>query len=167
MKSFRSIVLLLSIYSIAIACTFAIPIGSTGNMDNLVAHMEIKEPIKGLCDDKNVFVILPLENNGQVKAKAPKTREELTKTLNSEVRFLRGKSDYEDKGMVRLIINCRGKLVKCEIDNKTQNPKLDKEIVAVFAKMQRWKPGRINDKAVDTGELYSFTIKKGKISLES
>ena len=134
-------------------------------MNAMVARMEVKEPISGVCDNANVIVVLPLPGNGQVKAKAPKTDEEITLELNSKVNFLKDKPDYEDKGMVNLIINCKGELVRCEIDNKTKSPVLDSEIVAVFAEMKKWTAGTINGKAIDTVELYSFTISLGKIVL--
>ena len=133
--------------------------------NNMVARMQVKEPIKGVCDNSNVIAILPFPGNGQVSAKAPKTNEEITKQLNSKVSFLKDKSDYEDKGMVNLIINCKGELVRCEIDNKTKSSELDSQIVAVFAELKTWTAGKVNNNSVDTVVLYSFTIKNGKITL--
>ena len=137
----------------------------TASMKSMVARMEVKEPIEGVCDNANVIAILPFPGNGQLEAQAPKTEEEITVELNSKVAFLKGKPDYEDKGMVSLIINCNGELVKCEIDNKTQSQELDSQIVAVFAEMKIWTAGKINNKPVDTVVLYSFTISKGKIKV--
>ncbi len=136
---------------------------NNSSVKNMVARMEVKEPIKGVCDNANVIAILPFPGNGQVKAKAPKTDEEITLQLNSQVSFLKDKSDYEDKGMVNLIINCKGELVRCTISNKTKSPELDSQIVAVFAEMKKWTAGKINNINVDTVVLYSFTIKNGKI----
>jgi len=135
------------------------------SVNNMVAVMQVEEPIPGVCDNSSVIVILPLPGNGQVKAGAPKTEEELTKELNEKVAFLKDKPDYNDKGMVNLIVNCEGELVRCQIDNKTQSPELDSQIVAVFAEMKIWTPGTINGKPVDTVVLYSFTITGGKIEL--
>ena len=136
------------------------------SLNNFVARMEVKEPIEGVCDNANVIVILPISGNGQVEAQAPKTDEEITAELNSKVNFLKDKPDYEDKGMINLIVNCNGELVRCEIDNKTKSPELDSQIVAVFAELKVWTAGKINNKPVDTVKLYSFTIKNGKISIE-
>jgi len=135
------------------------------SINNLVAIMQVEEPIPGVCDNAHVYAILPLDGNGQVKAVAPKTDEELTAELNSKVSFLKDKTDYNDKGMVNLIVNCKGEMVQCKIDNKTQSPELDSQIVAVFAEMKTWTAGKINDQSVDTVVLYSFTITDGKISL--
>ena len=134
-------------------------------MNNMVARMEVKEPIKGVCDNANVIAILPFPGNGQVNAKAPKTEAEIAQQLNAKVSFLKDKPDYEDKGMVSLIINCKGELVRCQIDNKTKSPDLDSQIVAVFAELKTWTAGKVNNVSVDTIELYSFTIKNGKITL--
>ncbi len=135
------------------------------SINNMVARMEVKEPIEGVCDNSNVIAILPIPGNGQVRAQAPKTLEEITLELNSKVSFLKDKSNYEDKGMVNLIINCNGELVRCVIDNKTKSLELDSQIVAVFAELKTWTAGKINNKSVDTSVLYSFTIKNGKIIL--
>lgn len=135
------------------------------SVNNMVARMEVKEPIKGVCDNANIIAILPFPGNGQVEAKAPKTDEEISKELNSRVIYLEDKPDYEDKGMVNLIINCKGELVRCQIDNKTKSPELDSQIVAVFEELKKWTAGKINNNYVDTSVLYSFTIKNGIIIL--
>jgi len=135
------------------------------SMNNVIARMEVKEPIKGVCDNSNVLVILPISDNGQVKAQAPKSNEEITQELNARVTYLKDKSDYEDKGMVNLIVNCKGELVQCKIDTETKSPELDAQIVAVFEEMKKWTPGKVHNRPYDTILFYSFTIKKGKISI--
>lgn len=135
------------------------------SLSNMVARMEVKEPIPGVCDNSNVIAILPFPGNGQVMAQAPRTKEEIIQELNAKVSFLKDKPDYNDKGMVNLIVNCKGELVKWAIDNKTKSPELDSQIVAVFAELKTWTAGRLGDNPVDTIVLYSFTVKDGKISL--
>lgn len=132
---------------------------------NMVATMQVDEPIPGVCDNSRVFAILPIKGNGQVEAQAPLTEPEIEAKLNEEVAFLKENPDYNDKGMVGLIVNCKGNMVRCEIDNKTKSPELDDQIVAVFATMKNWKAGTMNGQAVDTSVLYSFQIKDGKITL--
>lgn len=132
----------------------------------MVAVAQLKEPVQGVCDIKNVIVILPFPGNNQVKAKAPKTDEEIAAELNAKVTYLHDKPNYEDKGMVGLIVNCKGELVQCKIDNKTKSPELDEQIVAVFAELKIWTPGTVSSKSVDTMVLYSFTITGGKISVK-
>lgn len=132
----------------------------------MVARMQVDEPIEGVCDNDNVIVILPIPGNKQEEAQPPLTDEELTEELNNHVHFLHNKPEYNDEGMVNMIINCKGEMVQCEIDNKTKNSELDEQIVAVFAEMQNWVPGKINGRAIDTAVLYSFEIKNGKIILD-
>lgn len=151
----------------AFALGLLVSCSSTQNsgMGNMIAVLQIDKPIPGVCDNSKVISVLPFPGNGQVEAKAPLSDEQLTERLNKEVSFLEGKTNYEDKGMVNLIISCEGKMVRCEIDNKTQSPELDQQIVAVFAQMLEWEAGSLNGKAVDTSVLYSFTISNGVISL--
>ena len=127
--------------------------------------MQVKDNIPGVCNNSKIIAIISLPGNGQVKAIAPLTDEEIEKKLNSEVTFLKTYPDYNDKGMVNLIVNCEGEMVSCKIDNKTKSPELDKEIVKVFSILKTWEPGTLNGNPVDTSILYSFTIKNGKIFL--
>jgi len=151
--------------AITLATFYSCSTTKKSTINNMVATMQVDEPISGVCNNSNVIAILPIPGNGQIKAKAPLTNEEVTKRLNAEVDFLNDKSDYNDEGMVNLIINCEGKMVRCQIDNKTQNPELDQQIVEVFSKMVDWKAGTVNGKRVDTSVLYRFEIKNGIISL--
>lgn len=132
---------------------------------NLIGRMQVDEPIEGVCDNANVIMIMSFLNKAQVKAKAPKTDAELVLQLNSQVTFLKDKPDYEDKGIINLIVNCKGELVRCQIDNKTKSQELDSQIVAVFAEMKKWTAGKVNNVSVDTVVLVSFSIKNGKITI--
>ena len=67
--------------------------------------------------------------------------------------------------MVNLIVNCEVKMVRCQIDNKTQSPELDHQIVGVFSKMEDWKACPVNGQSVDFPVLYDFEIKNGVITL--
>jgi hypothetical protein len=128
------------------------------------ARMQVKNPIEGVCDNQNVYVIFP-SFKGQEEAKCPASKKEITQRLNAEVSFLKDSTGYNDKGMVNVIINCKGEVVQCEIDNKTRHPELDKQIVAVFNSLGNWKPGKVNGDKVDTSRLWSFEIKNGVITI--
>jgi hypothetical protein len=78
-----------------------------------------------------VYALFP-SFKGQKEAVCPITEDEILKRLNSEVIFLKDKPTYQDKGMIGLVINCKGELVKCKMDNKTQSPDLDKQIELVL-----------------------------------
>ncbi|HBS86723.1 MAG: hypothetical protein A2W91_11895 [Bacteroidetes bacterium GWF2_38_335] len=130
-----------------------------------VAKMEVKEEIPGICDKNEVYVLFPMFD-GQKEAVCPVTNEVILKRLNSEVQFLKDNPKYKDKGMIGLVINCKGEVVKCEMDNKTQSSELDKQIETVFNSLGEWKPAKLNGKEVDSSLLFSFKIKKGVISFD-
>lgn len=130
-----------------------------------VAKMEVKEPIKGLCNPQDVYVVFPMNKN-QKEAVCPVSNKEIMSRLDTAVTYLKDSVGYEDKGMLNLIINCKGEVVKCEMDNKTKNPTLDAQIVAVFNSLGKWKPAKMNGDAINTSRLWSFTITKGKIIIE-
>ncbi|WP_281764388.1 hypothetical protein [Neptunitalea lumnitzerae] len=138
---------------------------SSGSLGSFVAIMQVDEPIEGVCDNDKVYAILPLGDNGQVKAQSPKTNEEIAQMLNAEVTFLKDNTSYSDKGMVRLIVNCKGEMVQCAIDNKTKSAELDAQIVAVFNTLKSWEAATMNGTPVDSSVLISFTIKNGTIEL--
>ena len=127
-----------------------------------VAIMEIKEPIPGLCNDKKVYALLP-SFKGQKEAECSLSDEEINERLNNEVKFLKNNPKYDDKGMIGLVINCKGEVVQCKMDNKTKMPELDKQIEDVFNTLGVWTAGKLNKKAVDTSRLFSFVIKDGVI----
>jgi hypothetical protein len=128
------------------------------------ARMEVKEPIKGVCDNKNVYVIFSMFKN-QEEAKCPASKKEITERLNAETPFLKDSTSYNDKGMVNIIINCKGEVVQCETDNKTRHSELDKQIVAVFNSLGKWKAGKVSGDNVDTSRLWSFEINNGIIAI--
>lgn len=128
-----------------------------------VAKMELKEPVKGLCSNE-VYALLPLD--GQKAPVCLTSRDELLKKLNNEVIYFKDSANYEDKGMVSIIINCKGEAVKCEMDNKTRHKELDDQIIAVFSTLTKWAPGKIKKKDVDCVNLWSFQIKNGQISID-
>ena len=122
-----------------------------------VAKMEVKEEIPGVCNKNEVYVLFP-SFKGQVQAVCPVSDDSILKRLNAEVQFIKDNPNYSDKGMIGLVINCKGEVVKCKMDNKTQNTDLDKQIEAVFNSLGLWKAGKLNKKEVDTSRLFSFKI---------
>ena len=140
------------------ACTFSLSA-------QFVAKMEVKEPIEGLCNQNEVYALLSMFE-GQKKAVCPISDEEILKRLNAEVQFVKDNPNYKDKGMIGLIVNCKGELVQCRMDNKTKSTVLDQQIEAVFKTLVKWKPGKLNGKKVDSSVLVSFKIKKGVFVFE-
>jgi hypothetical protein len=130
-----------------------------------VARMEVKEPIPGICNEKEVYALFP-SFKGQKPAVCPVSKDDILKRLNTEVEFIKTNPDFADKGMIGLVINCKGQVVKCEMDNKTKSPELDKQIETVFNSLGAWKPGKLNGKEVDTSVLFSFNINNGTFTFK-
>ncbi len=130
-----------------------------------VARMEAKEPIPGVCNISNIVVMFPMFK-GQKDAVSPISEKEIENKLNAEVKFLAENSTYSDSGMIGLVVNCKGKVVQCRMDNKTKSEELDKQIEQVFASLGDWKPGKLNGKPVDTANLFSFIIENGRLTLK-
>jgi DNA-binding protein YbaB len=134
------------------------------SFSQFVARAEIKENIEGVCDKKNVYALMGMLK-GQIEAVCSVKNKEIETMLNDSVQYIKDKPDYSDKGMVSLIINCKGDVVQCKIDNKTKSPLLDEQVVNVFKTLTSWKPGKLNKDNVDSIKLWSFEIKDGKIKL--
>lgn len=146
------------IFCLLVSCCF-----SVANAQ-FVAKMEVKDDIPGICDKSEVYAPIP-SFKGQVEAACAVSKDDILMRLNADVAFLKDKPKYKDKGMVNVIVNCKGEAVLCRTSNKTQSEELDAQILAVFTALLskvKWSPASINDKEVDSSLLYSFKIKNGK-----
>lgn len=126
-----------------------------------VAKMEVKEDIPGICDKNEVYALFSVFK-GQEEAVCPLTNDEILQKLNSEVTYLKDNPKCKAKGMIGIVINCKGEIVKFKIDSKSITTELYKQIEAVFKSLGFWKAGKLNGKEVDTSKLFSFRIKNGK-----
>ena len=136
----------------------------TSVFSQFVARAEIKEKVEGICDSKNVYALLEMLK-GQKQAICSVKEPAIEKMLNDSVQFIKDNPDYNDKGMVSIIINCKGVVVQCKIDNKTKSAVLDEQVVNVFKTLTSWKAGKLNGDNVDSIKLWSFEITNGKIKL--
>lgn len=134
------------------------------SFSQFIARAELKEKIEGVCDMNNVLTLFPMFED-QVEAVCSVSDSVIEARLNEEVNFLKENKKHTDKGMVSIIINCKGEMVQCETDNKTKSPVLDEQVLQVFKSLTSWKAGKLKGKNVDTMRLYSFEIKKGKLTL--
>jgi hypothetical protein len=130
----------------------------------MLARVEIKEKIDGICDIKNVYSLFPMFGD-QIEAVCAVPDSTIEERLNKEVDFLKDKPKYKDKGMVSIIINCKGQVVQCKIDNESKSPILDEQVINVFKTLTVWKAGKLNGKDADSMRLWSFEVKNGKIIL--
>ncbi|GAB5558136.1 MAG: hypothetical protein SchgKO_23490 [Schleiferiaceae bacterium] len=138
---------------------------SVPKTSSMVATTQLKEPVEGVCDMEHVYHLMPFFGEDQVEAVPNLTEEQLQEKLNAEVSFLKDHPGHEDKGMIFILVNCKGEMVQVKMDNETQSPELDAQIVAVFEQLTDWKAGTLGGKSVDTSLLFSFTIEDGKITL--
>src|SRR5216110_1818529 len=97
---------------------------SLSTFAQFVARAEIKEDVQGICDKKNVYALLEMMK-GQKEAVCTVKEPEIEKALNDSVQFVKTNPEYKDKGMVSIIINCKGEVVQCKMDNKTKDTVLD------------------------------------------
>ena len=130
-----------------------------------IAELQLEEPVEGICNMKHVYSLFPMFD-GQDEAICPITKEQILTRLNTHVLFLKDNPKYKSKGMIGLLINCKGEVVQCEMDTKTKNKELDKQIEAVFNTLGKWKAGKLDGQSVDSSCLYSFKIKKGKVTFD-
>jgi hypothetical protein len=131
-----------------------------------IARMEVKDTdsLPGVCDRKNVYTLFPMFK-GQEEAVCASYKDEIEERLNKEVKWIKENPKETEKGMVNIIISCKGEVVRCETDNKTKSEELDKQVLAVFSTLKTWKPGKLNGKEVDSLKIWSFEIRKGKLKL--
>lgn len=128
----------------------------------LVAKVEMKEKVEGICDYDNVY---GLYNgwDGQVEPKCSVSKEEMQTQLN-QVQFLKDNPKFKGKGMVGVYINCKGEAIGWRI-SVTTNKELDQQLLAVFQSFNNWTVGTFNGKNVDCSELISYRIKKGILTI--
>ncbi len=131
----------------------------------LIAELQLDEPVEGICNMKHIYSLFPMFE-GQEEAICPITKEQILVRLNSEIQFLKENPKFKSKGMIDLLINCKGEVVQCKMDTKTKDKNLDKQIEAIFNTLGEWKAGKLDGQSVDSSLLYSFKIKKGKVTFE-
>jgi hypothetical protein len=129
----------------------------------MVATMEAKEPIPGTCDTKNIYALFG-GFKGQVEPVSPLTKSVIQSKLDT-LQFLKNNPKFKGSIMINCIINCKGEMVKCDVDNKSGNDDLDKAVLAIFAPMKTWQAGKLSGNSVDCSVLFSIDFKKGKAKL--
>ena len=131
----------------------------------LLATVEMNEPIEGICNSKKVYALFK-GFKGQVEPVCPLSKVEVEKLLNENVKFIKENLKFKGKGMVGVYINCKGEALNWEISTTTKNSELDKQILDVFKMLLKWAPGTLYEEKVDTRELITYKIKKGVLVLD-
>ncbi|MET0242719.1 MAG: hypothetical protein ABW174_04600 [Flavitalea sp.] len=142
---------------------FVFVLVSFSSYSQFVARADIKEKIEGICDVNNVIVVIP-NYKGQTKAVCAVADSTIERRLNTEVAYLKDKKDHTDKGIVRMLVNCKGQVVKCDTDKQTSDPILDEQILAVFKTITFTKPAKLKKENIDSLVFWSFQIENGLIT---
>ncbi|MDX5326908.1 MAG: energy transducer TonB [Bacteroidota bacterium] len=132
----------------------------------MVATLQLKEPVEGICNQEKVYVLLPFMEKTQQEATCQLTDEELSKKLQEEVVYLSDHPDLNAEGTIGVMINCKGRNVKTDVSTASEYPELDEQVMAVFASLTKWTPGGINGVPVDSQRLIGFTVKDGIITVD-
>lgn len=77
MKTFKLTTICFSLISIGLISSCA----SKNSLNGMVARMEVKEPIEGVCDNSNVIAILPIPVMDKFKLKLPRQMRRFQKIL--------------------------------------------------------------------------------------
>lgn len=130
----------------------------------LIATVEVTEPVPGICDNKHVYALLPYFT-GQHEAKWEATKEQVQERLNAEVTWLKENPKFKLKKheSVSVWVNCKGVVVKVELDSKSEP--FNEQVEAVFNSLGKCQPGTLDGIAVDSAVLWGIEVKKGKIIL--
>lgn len=131
----------------------------------LIATVEMKEKIEGICNEKEVYSLFD-GFKGQIEPKCSLSKLEIQNLLNEKVTFLKVNPKFKGKGMVGVFINCKGEALNWEISLKTKDQELDQQLLVIFKTLQSWTPGKLDGNNVDCSELISYKITKGMIILE-
>ncbi|MBI1306712.1 MAG: hypothetical protein GC181_08870 [Bacteroidetes bacterium] len=126
-----------------------------------VAKVEVKEHIEGLCDSTEVYALFP-GFTGQEEAKCTVTEDSMRSAIE-QLEFLQANPKFKGEGMAQFIVNCKGEVVKCDIDNSSGDTEFDRQIVELLKTYTQWQPGKLNDKKVDSIQFVSFKVAKGKV----
>ncbi len=138
---------------------------SKGSGKGMVARMEVKEPIKGVCNNDNVLVLMSFMDAKQIKAKSPVSEEKLAAKIQATSAFLHDNPEFTGKGVVSCIINCKGELVQVSMSTKSESDELDQEVMAIFEEQKKWTPGTYYGTPVDNVQLIGFKVENGVITI--
>ena len=131
---------------------------SLNGYTQIIAELQLDEHVEGVCNIKHVYSLFPMFDE-QDEAICPINKGELLALMNTDIKFLKENSKFKSKGMIGLLINCKGEVVQCEMDNKTKDEELDKQIESFLNSLGDWEAGKLDNQNVDSFKLISFKIK--------
>lgn len=129
----------------------------------IVATVELKEPVSGMCGDELYSLFDGWKQ--QKQASCDLSDEELIELMNEKIEYLKNNPKAKGKGVMSIYINCEGK--KIQVSSGIQNnSELANEIEQFLLEYGNWTPGEFYGKTVDCSELIAVKIKKGVIYLD-
>lgn len=133
---------------------------ATTTFSQLLATVEMKEQVEGICNPNAIYVLFPMFGD-QVEAKCEVSKEEIARRINSEIPLLNNNPKFKGKGSISVYVNCEGEMVFCSIEKKKKTQEVYEQIENVFITLGEWVAGTLNGDKVDSSRLFGFTIKKG------
>jgi hypothetical protein len=130
----------------------------------LVMQVQMDDSIEGICDHANVYALYGGFDQ-QIEPECSLSKEQMEEILNRKLQFLKENPKFKSKGMIGVFINCEGTTVKWDVALKSKSAELDQQILEIFQTFDEWTAGKLNGKAVDTRELFSYEIKKGMLKI--
>jgi tRNA 2-selenouridine synthase SelU len=120
------------------------------------------EKLDGICNPGNVaarFSIFTYTSSSNKRIK------KIEKELNSKIKSLKTYSSLSEERMINLVINCKGAVLKSEIDTKKIQPDVKSEIENAFKMLRIWTKRKYNGET-DSSILITFKIENGVIRLK-
>lgn len=130
----------------------------------LIAKVEMREDVEGICNKDEVYSLYG-GFAGQIEPKCTLSKQQMEDILNEKLTFLKENPSFKSKGMVGVYINCEGRALQWDISVKTKSEELDRQILEIFKTFNEWTVGKLDGKAVDTRDLFSYEIKKGVLKI--
>ncbi|WP_107037769.1 hypothetical protein [Brumimicrobium mesophilum] len=130
----------------------------------IIATVQMDEIVEGICNHDEVYGLFD-GFDGQVEPKSLLSKVEMQTVFNENLQFLKENPKFKSSGMLGVYINCEGEPLEWSISVKTKSKELDQQILEIALTFKEWKAGTLNGDAVDTRELISYKIKKGKLTI--
>jgi hypothetical protein len=140
-------------------------ISVTSIKGQIIATIQMDKPVEGICDNNKVYALFSAFKD-QSEAVCPLSKEEILKKVNENVTFIQADKKYKDNCGVRFLINCKGEVVRFEVNNHTKLEELGAHLDKALRPVTGWKPGKLHDTDVDSEFTFLFKVKKGQIVFE-
>ena len=134
------------------------------SIDSYCQELKISgyENLNGICNPENVearFSIFTYTYRTNFRIR------KIENELNSKLNSLKKYSSLSEDRMINIVLNCKGDVLKSEIDAKIIESNIKNEIENAFRMLSIWKKRKYNG-SIDSSILISFKVENGIISLK-